>query len=284
MSANPSMPLRDLFENLYRPLRMIDASPVSIRHVRIAIKNFEKHLGHPATLADLALMPIAEWMAARLARQQARTTINCQAKLLATLWRFALRKRLVAPDEKPDEIDFLKEKRPLPQAWTLAEMELILKACRETEGMVRGIPAGKFWEALVLIIFDTGIRRKAALAIEFGEIDFKAKTLRVPADRMKNLVEQIFLLSDQTTAAILATVPPRRRLVFPWPYASNKPMERRLKAILKRAGLPHGRRDLLHKLRRTCASHLPRPWGKESPSSSSGIATAALSGGTSIRG
>ena len=59
----------------------------------------------------------------------------------------------------------------------------------------------------------------------------------------------------QTTDAIQAIWYPARRLLFAWPWRQDA-IFRRLAAILKRAGLPNGPRDLFHKFRRTTASHI----------------------------
>jgi integrase len=246
--------LRAFFREVYQPLRMLDASPGSAQQIETSINRLSAFLGRPATLADLTERTICNWMADGINRGKSPVTINGQAKRLVTLWRFAKRRKFSVPDDL-DGIEYLKQPRRLPTAWSIPELVRLIESCRATEGMIDGVPAAKFWPALIFLIFDTGIRRSAVLAIQFDELDLAAKLLRVPAERMKNQVEQYFKLSDQTIAAILETLPPARKLVFPWRFGMRY-LGKRLRKILDRAGLPSGRRDLLHKLRRTCASHL----------------------------
>jgi hypothetical protein len=108
----------------------------------------------------------------------------------------------------------------------------------------------------LLVAYDTGLRRSALLACRFDELDFDTRTLRVPAERMKNDCEQLYELSSQTIEAILATLPPRRSKLFPWPFRYERCLYDRYRRILRRAGLPHTSKDMFHKLRRTTASHL----------------------------
>ncbi len=77
-----------------------------------------------------------------------------------------------------------------------------------------------------------------------------------------NRGEQFFRLYDQTIEAILATLPPKRKLVFPWPFTHHRSLYGRYKTILRRAGLPFTKRDMFHKIRRTTASHIARLVGQ----------------------
>ena len=256
------MTLREFFDTVYRRARLINASPRSIAQIRFCINRFDSWLERPATLADLTLDKLSDWMTWQVADELSVATINGRIKLLTTLWRFALKRKYLTTGD-PGEIELLKQPRRLAVAWTIDEIERLLSACRETPGRLVGIHAGKYWEALVSLLFDTGLRRSAAFAIRVDEVDFNTHVLRVPAERMKNLCEQIFWLSDRTMAAILATFPPARELLFPWPWKSTEGTQSRaLGKILRRAGLPAGRRDLFHKLRRSCASHLAAAAGE----------------------
>ena len=253
-----TMTVRYFFETVYCRFRLIGCKPGSIEQITLCINRLEAFLERPATLADLSSKTLCDWISWMVADEYAVATINGRIKLLMSLWRFAKKRKYLAADTDDDlgDVELLKRPRRLAVAWTIDEMERLLAACRATHGRLLGIPAGKFWEAIISLMFDTGLRRAPAMAIRLDEIDFKTHVLRVPSERMKNGVEQIFWLSDRTMAAILATIPPARTLLFPWPWKSGKSLENRLRHILGRAGLPCTRRDLFHRLRRTCASHI----------------------------
>ncbi len=177
--------------------------------------------------------------------------------------RYAARKRYpIPPGQNLDDVDRFKLPKRVPCAWTMPEMDRLIEASRLESGRYFGVAAGKWWPALLLTLFDTGLRRAAAFEIRFEEIDFTSGFLRVPAERMKNDCEQYFRLHPQTLEAILETLPPRRAKVFPWPFKHRDCHGDRLRGILKRAGLPHSRLDLFHKIRRTTASHLAKMIGR----------------------
>ncbi len=71
----------------------------------------------------------------------------------------------------------------------------------------------------------------------------------------KTAVEILRPLSPETIEAIEATYPPKRELIFDWPHC-GKHLRTKWLQIVRAAGLPGGRRQGLHKLRRTSASHL----------------------------
>jgi integrase/transcriptional regulator with XRE-family HTH domain len=256
-------PLRYFFETVYCRFRLIGAKPSSIGQFNFCMNAFDRFLERPATLADLSSKTLCDWMSWMVADEYSVATINGRIKLLMSLWRFAKKRKYLAADDDLSDVELLKRPRRLPTAWSIDEIERLLTACRETPGRILGIPASRYWEALVSLMFDTGLRRAAAFAIRVDEVDFNSHVLRVPAERMKNLCEQVFWLSDRTMAAILGTFPPSREILFPLACKRADTAQcRALRKIIRRAGLPAGRRDLFHKIRRSCASHLAAAGGE----------------------
>ncbi len=204
-------------------------------------------------------------MAAGLAQQKplSPVTINSRCRMLKTLWRFAVRKRfiLVDDDNNLEAVDWIPVDRTNPRAWTIEEMESIVQSARLARGRFLGVQAAKWWPAFLLLLYDTGLRFNAALGCRFDEVDWTNKMLCVPPGRQKNRTEQFFRLHDQTIEALLATLPPKRQLLFPWPFPTQRTLYHRFKVILKRAGLPFTRRDLFHRIRRArAATHLSGGW------------------------
>lgn len=257
----PELSIVALFER-YQTLRMLGASAGAIQQYDVAINAFEKYLGRRATAADLTEDTLSLFVRKSLETGLSITTCRMRCKYLLTLWRFAIRRKIIEDDGGCSYFRLPKEPRRLPRAWTESEMEQIVKSARLAPGRFMGVEAGKWWPALILVMYDTGLRLSSALAIELAHIDFTEKMLRLPAENVKNLTEQYFRLHDQTIEAILDTIPPTRKLLFPWPLTSHDAMYGRLRKILRRAGLPFTRKDLFHKFRRTCASHLARLVGE----------------------
>jgi integrase len=257
--AQRDMSLTAFFEDVYLPRRLLGASPGTIQQYEIALNRFAVFIDREPLLSDLTEEVVSAFMADIVARGLSPVTANMRMMHLTILHRYAKRREYVS-----NLLDVRKLKAPkrLPTAWTVGEVEKIVESARMARGRYFGVPAGAWWEAMVLVLYDTGIRKSAAFAIRFNEIDFTNKILRVPPERMKNLVEQYFRLHDQTIEAILATLPPRREQLFPWPFRYERALYGRFRRILKRAGLPFTRRDLFHRLRRTCATHIARHVGE----------------------
>jgi integrase len=259
-------PVRDFLRDVYLPSRMLK-NGCSIQQIYVAISRFASFLGREPLLCDLTEDNVTQFMAAGLDQEKplSPSTINSRFRMLKTLWAFAVRKRyiIIGDDNNLAAIERLRVPKRNPRAWTIEEMELIVRSARLARGRFAGVGAGLWWPALLLVLYDTGLRITAAMGIRFDEIDFKNKLLCVPPERMKNNAEQFFRLHDQTIEAIIATLPPRRKLVFPFPFQFKRSLYGRLRRILKRAGLPSTNLDLFHKIRRTTASHVSRLLGEQ---------------------
>lgn len=252
---NPELPLLEFFEKVYRPLKLLAAKAGSIQQYHVALRAFDKFLKRAATLADLNEEQVTTFMAKLLEEGKSAVTVNMKVSYLKTLARFAKRKKYIR--KSLYDVDKLRVERRVPTAWTVAEMDALIRSCREQRGWYAGIKASVWWEMLVLVAFDTGARRRAVLEAGLDWIDFQAATLTLPPQYAKNRTEQIFKLSHQTLEIILASIPPQRKRLFAWPDAMcQRTFYDHFREILKRAGLPADRRDKLHKLRRTTASHI----------------------------
>jgi len=94
----------------------------------------------------------------------------------------------------------------------------------------------------------------------------RQNVLRVPAELQKQNADQVFDLPDGCVTSVLTILNFHEcRQLFPWPYDQNREdwpaLVARFRKILRAAGLPSGRKDLFHKIRRTTASHLAKAGG-----------------------
>lgn len=174
---------------------------------------------------------------------RAPRTVNGRIASLLTLWRFCHRKKLVR--NKPADLEPLPEPRRLPRAWDSEELSRIITAC--SAAPTRRTWTGRHWLALVLTIYDTSLRVGCLLRIKRTAL--AGDMLTVPAEEQKGRVETIQRLHPETIATI-NSLPPSDRL-FDWPYHANDLWHRFRSDVLAPSGLPCGRRDLFHKLRRT---------------------------------
>jgi integrase len=186
-------------------------------------------------------------------------TCNKLRSYLRALLHFAQRQHLLSFDWL-DDISRMPSPRRVPRAFLLCELEAMLEACRGLAGAVmQEIPAGLFWEALLLTLYDTGLRVSACLAIQRADVDMDAGWVLVHGETQKQRADQLLGLSEQTVEALRRIWSPPRELLFPWTF-SRTALRRRLLSILKRAGVAHGMaaggRGLWQRFRRLTASEL----------------------------
>ena len=213
------------------------------------IRRLANFTGHEVTLDELKDDLINDWMAWQIERGCVPETANgCMAHVLA-LWRYAWKKRLV--EELPRDVEKIRTPKRIPEAWSQRELAQILEACAATEGAIAGIAAAKWWIMFVLASYDSGLRLNTLLSLRTEDLDPERGIVFVHFEDQKHKADQVFRLHPDTLAAIAETGVDDRELLFPIPWKTYKPLSPRYKAILNRAGLPFGHRDLFHKLRRT---------------------------------
>ncbi|MFH1923801.1 MAG: phage integrase SAM-like domain-containing protein [Planctomycetota bacterium] len=243
----------------YVPERMVGSSPGSVEQNAVAVRRFSRQLGRPSMIEDLTDESLSGHLGWLLDQGLSRATVNSSRGSLVSLWRHAYRKKLLT--ELPT-VEKLKEYKRLPEAWTLEELARLLQACAETPGWIGGLKACDFWQALVLVLYRTGLRRRADMEIEQSHVDLQTGWLFVPGENQKQKADQRFRLSEDAMDAIRRIWLPPRRLLFPWPNRLRR-LYYRFDTILGRSGLPSTRKDKFHKIRRTTASYIAKVAGAE---------------------
>lgn len=217
--------------------------PASAEQQAIAVRLFQR-LTLKTTLDELDDDAIAEFARKLLDAGRAPRTVNGRVGHLLTLWRWAHRKGKCA--NPPSEWEPLAVPKRLPKAWMPDEMERLLAAAEAAP--VRRTWTPRHWRALILTAYDTSLRIGALLDVPRENLAADG-WLTVPAELQKGKAETAQPLSDDTQHAI-AQLPWRERL-FDWPYHRRAVWTFFRSDVLVPAGLPSGRRDLFHKLRRT---------------------------------
>lgn len=267
----PETTLRDYFERCYRPLRLAGKSPNTVRLYHNTIEQFSRFLEREPTLGDLdddIVTALLGWIVSTPATNSSGATArspltaNKAKHQLCALWGYAARKRHVAafPDVQP-----LPAYRRKPTAWTVEEFGRLLSAVDKHAGAGQGhgyrgndcggVPGRLWWTSLLLTLYDSGLRIHPALQLRLADWDARRQTLFVAAEFQKHRSDQLCPVSDQTAATIQASIAavPGRALLWPRDFHIGT-LYYRLERFLRLAGLPHGRRDKFHKLRRTSAT------------------------------
>lgn len=241
--------LESFLDDVYAPLKSLDERTISL--YRYTIGPFSDFLGHPATLGDLEELKVARFLASRVRTRAASTAAKDRSNLRA-LWELAARRKLV--DTWPS-IPMVKVPERVPEAWLTDEMQKILDSASYETTFYCEIPAAKWWRALLLLAYDTGERCSAMLSLRWRA--FRGSHILYEAESRKGKRRDILRdISIETADAMLAIKGDRRPEdpIFPWPFQRTY-VWKRLGAILDRAGLPSGRKDKFHRIRKTTASY-----------------------------
>ena len=248
------MLLEAFFAGIYRPLRLRSGSPNTERLHRSAISSFRKFLLHEPRLGDLEDLTLATFLESRAATMSPYTVERERCSLMA-LARLAFDRRLLAimPVVMPGKLP-----KRNPSAWSVADAQALLAACRRQPGEIAGIPASDWWVSLVMVAWESGERIGALMAA--CPADFRDPHLSIPAEARKGGREgKVYSLSPATSAAVLLIVVPGSDRIWKWPFSETY-LWNRMRKLLNAAGL-HGKRLGFHQIRRTAASHFAAAGG-----------------------
>lgn len=251
------MLLIEFFTEEYKPRRLLGKSGHSERLYRLSIAAFSKSLGRPAKLVDLTNKNLVMHMQNRLDGKmfagKSRGTANKDRCQILAIWRMAHRLGFV--DVWP-EVPELPEPERVPKAWTREDLEKLFGHIDQLDGMLNKIPAKLWWRAMVMLALDTAERIGAVRAARWDWLE--DRWIQIPAEVRKGGKRDKKYWLSPTTFSLLSMVrkhDAQSELILPWPYCENSIWIEYGK-ILKAAGLPHGRQDKFHRLRKTTASVL----------------------------
>lgn len=247
----PTTPLDALYRERYEPLALRSRRPNTKRLYRTTLRHFNLYLNRPARIRDLNDDTVSGFAAWRIGRGLAKRTVNKDLFNLLALWRWAHKKGYVKTWP-----DVALESPPVrvPVALTRDELAALMAAIRG-ELLPVGRQAGPaFWRALVLIIWDTGERIGAVMALTWDRVDLQAGWVRFVAEHRKGASEDNALPLATDTITALRAIRRNAGAVFQWPYSSTY-IYHRLAKIMRRAGLPDSGLYKFHVLRKSVASH-----------------------------
>lgn len=244
------MLLLDFFETIYRVRRLRGKSPETSRLYRISIRNLARTLGRQPKLSDLTNDNVSLHIQAQLDRGLAKATANKDRQQLLTMWRYATQQGLkdTWPDVPPEV-----EPQRVPQAWLAEDLEKLFGAVDSLTTRIGEVPARHWWRGVLMTCLDTGERIGAVRKIRWEWLE--GAWLLIPAEARKGGKRDRRYLLSRHTVSVLAAI--RKDTagaeVFPWPYCDMY-IWSKFSQLLEAAGLPKGRRDKFHRLRRTTAS------------------------------
>ena len=144
-----------------------------------------------------------------------------------------------------EEVPTRRVKRGLPETLTRGEVERLLEACGKVDFELK---------VLVAVVYETGARVGEILLLRGRDVEFDERGARLYIRRSKSeeRVVRVVQYAGLLAAWIQARRPNPDERVFPFDYNTYR---RRLREVLRLAGLPHVRRPF-HILRHTRATEL----------------------------
>ena len=266
------MKLIDLFENLYRPLRLRGRSPRTSKLYGCVIRAFGRWLGRDPELRDLDELVLARYLEHR-ATQVALLTVERERSGLMALASLAWERRLIEtkptcpPGAIPDRV---------PQAWSIAELQAVMAAAADPATYREGLSGrrplfevplsatqsattsaemkARFFTALLPALYESGERVGAMLEARIE--DYHRPHLVVRAEARKGRKrDRVYRFTDATCDLIESAIGGRTEgYVFVWSMTRTYLFTCFGKAV-KAAGLNTRKRLRFHQIRRTAASH-----------------------------
>jgi integrase len=242
-----AMTLHQILIDFYAPMTGI--SDRTIKLYGYTLRSWGELLGRPPEPADLEELTVARFLSHRVRTMSAGTAAKDKAQITA-LWGFCSRRKLC--DTWPQTPRIIVPER-IPEAWLADELQRLIDSARQEPNTYCGFPGSLVFPAMLLTAYSTGERIGAIMALKCRDVRGCSVIFR--AEDRKGRRRDIFRdISVACADALLAVRRGPDDTAIPWgrhpTYVYN-----RLKIILKRAGLPHGRQDKFHKVRKTTASY-----------------------------
>ena len=173
----------DQFLNYLRFER--NASPQTVQTYEDSLREFESYLtfredGLSFEAVDTDL--IRDWMESLMDRGNNASTINKKLSALRSFFRYALKRKLVEKDPAHAVVG-LKKPKPLPQFVREGEMDRLLDNV-EWGDNYKDVRA----RTLLLLLYETGLRRSELTGLDDGDIDFETGQLKVTGKRNKQRI------------------------------------------------------------------------------------------------
>lgn len=250
------MNLTTFLETVYVPLKLRGRSKESIRLLRHAITQFSKWLGRQATLDDFEDLLVSQFLAKRGERLAPESVARERSGLIA-MWNLAQARGLVRL--RPCVSTELVPERT-PRALTEEELARLFAVAQGSTGWVGPVPAKVFFPTLIAVLFYSGERITATLAIDREH--YRRPWLIVPPHTRKGRRrERVYELPPWVCDMVDEMLTYHRAdKVFFW-GATMTALRKRWKTLTRRAGLGEGRDVQFHVLRKSTASHLDAAGG-----------------------
>lgn len=200
--------LTNFLSDTYLTERFIEKSTRDL--YRIKVRRFSEFLGREARIADLNSTTVNAFLTARLATQS-KVTVHGERAILVAIWNHA-----AEAGELPhnaERVKIIKKDDAVVEGWDAADRVKLLRAVERIEGEFRGkdgIAKRDYWRAVVLTLYDTGLRIGDLFNLDAAQV--KRGAIVVIQRKTKKAVE--VPIGADAWAAVQAIHPKRRKKPF----------------------------------------------------------------------
>jgi len=248
------MTARQFLLERYAPFRELDAK--SVASYRMTLDRWQEFLGREPELTDFtndSIVMFLQWRSTtpRRGKIAAARTIQREWKSLKSIWNFAAHRREIANMEFP----LLKRKQPPERvvvAYSAADIQRLLMACRLRRGKVDGKPASWWWATLIYTMFLCGTRITETLSVRWKDVDLDAPRIRFRAETRKGKTRDIERDIRHDLAAMLRWhVGHSDALVWNWTPRHPNSIYPSLRSLCREAGVVYKQ---FHSIRKSSGS------------------------------
>ena len=148
-----------------------------------------------------------------------------------------------------------REEQRIPKTVAIEQLSDCIKASIAMDvPAVPQIRTSAWWRAILVVAWNTGLRRGSLLSMQMADIDWENRRLILPASRMKSRRPMIVHLNAAALAA-LRSIRTDRELVFPWPHCPRY-LNTCLHRLQDAAGIPSEKHFTFPAIRKTVATTL----------------------------
>ena len=240
------MLLHHVLTEFYAPLTGICDRTIAL--YGYTMRSWGDLLGRTPETTDLEELAVARFLQHRVRTKSAATAAKDRAQIRA-IWEFCVRRRLC---ETWPQVPRIIVPERVPEAWLIDELQRVLDSARQEPFTYCGFSGSLVFPAILLTAYSTGERIGGIMGLLCRDVRGCSVIFR--AESRKGGRRDVFRdISVACADALLAVKRGPDDTAIPWDRHETY-IYNRLDIILRRAGLPHGRRDKFHKVRKTTAS------------------------------
>ena len=148
----------------------------------VAFQSYFEQLDENISWASVDADIIRRWMEELMDKGEKATTVNTNLSALRSFYRFALARKMVDADPANHVLGPKKDK-PLPQFVKETDMNRLIDG-EEWEDSFKDVRA----RTIIILLYETGIRRSEMVGIDDSDIDFVNRQLKVTGKRDKQRI------------------------------------------------------------------------------------------------